>query len=679
MALLSLFSRNHKKRTVPAIQLWDEVIHSFLKRNDSFGSTVRHNNFYMDFNGWYSGSDNVSYLYVIDKYPQELDIGFRTIIRSECRDGVRISFVSQYDKFQIQWNSAQMKSKLRTWRTLDDDTKDVDAYDLHSNLATLDSQAWRRESLEYLSTAEIRRNRRNFEVYSCMIISGKRGDAFNDTVKGVEFLCKNRGIVLRRIRYNIQDYLSALSPFSGLDTAGVRKSVSSNVVTDEILARFSSFTQGKVGIRGLYWGTDIHSSFPCLKPFKITSQSAENILITAETGGGKSFLVKCLILQILADPLFVGTVMDIEGFEYLSLASFMVNFSNCVVLNMAEGVGAYYDPMEIYMTGDKELDKDMFTLSSSYTISYIKTLLGNSAKNEWIDAAIEDAVGSVYRDAGVIEEDMDTWKNSKGYSLFDVYARIKSMYENYNGDNIERKRALELCNVKLSRYFEKDGIRSGLFKQRITLASIVSAKLVVCSFGMAGKNEKSIDKVQLALMQLSAAIISHLRSVFSKHNGKYNFKLWEEFQRWGSFPDSDKTIGTALTGGRKLGDVNIIITNAVQKILDNDKFDIFNNITTFAIGCIVDSKTRAQLCERLSIPQMQCEIDEIADKTKEFLAYREGDNVSDSPYCKAFLLGLDRTVYPVAKVVLNKDLAESELFSTGVNTSANSKSNNEEE
>lgn len=675
MGLFSFGSKERKKRTISSIQLWDEVLYAFKKRTDSFGATVRHNNYYMDFNGWYSGSENVSYLYVIDKYPQELDIGFRTIIRSECREGVRISFVSQYDKFQIQWNSAQMKSKLRTWKSLDEDTQDVDAYGLHSSLATLDSQEWRRESLEYQSTAEIRRNRRNFEVFSCMIVSGKRGDAFNDTIAGVEFLCKNRGIVLRRIRYNIKDYLSVLSPFSGLDTANIRKTISSNVVTDEILARFSSFTQGKVGLRGLYWGTDIHSSFPCLKPFKITSQSAENILITSETGGGKSYLIKSLILQVLADPNFVGTIMDIEGFEYLSLAYFMVNFSNCVILNMAEGVGAYYDPVEIYLTGDGELDKDMFTLSSSYTIAYFKTLLGASAKNEWIDTAIEDAVGVMYRNAGVYEGDMKTWVKSEGHSLFDVYEIIKRMYKDYNGDNIERKRALELCNLKLSRYFEPNGIRSGVFKQRITLSSIVSAKLVVCSFGMAGKNEKSIDTVQLALMQLSAAIISHLRSVFSKCNGLFNVKIWEEFNRWGRFPDSDKTIGTALTGGRKLGDVNVVITNAVQRILDDDKFDIFNNITTFAIGCIVDSKTRKQLCERLSIPKMQCEIDEIADKTKEFLAYRQGDNVSDSPYCKAFLLGLDRTVYPVAKVILPKSLEKSELFSTGVNT----KNSNEEE
>ena len=55
----------------------------------------------------------------------------------------------------------------------------------------------------------------------------------------------------------------------------------------------------------------------------------------------------------------------------------------------------------------------------------------------------------------------------------------------------------------------------------------------------------------MALAQLSAANISYIRSVFSKAQGKFNFKVWEEFQRWGAFPGSATTIKTAITGGRK--------------------------------------------------------------------------------------------------------------------------------
>jgi hypothetical protein len=41
-----------------------------------------------------------------------------------------------------------------------------------------------------------------------------------------------------------------------------------------------------------YYGVDECTGFPCLKPFKIQSESAENVLITAETSGGRCFRLK---------------------------------------------------------------------------------------------------------------------------------------------------------------------------------------------------------------------------------------------------------------------------------------------------------------------------------------------------------------------------------------------------
>ena len=177
--------------------------------------------------------------------------------------------------------------------------------------------------------------------------------------------------------------------------------------------------------------------------------------------------------------------------------------------------------------------------------------------------------------------------------------------------------AIEMCIAKISRYFEPNGIRAHLFKQRIAIDDIKDAKLVICSFGMAGKSPNTVDPIQMALMQLYSANISHLRSVFSKHDGKFNFKLWEEFQRWGGFPDADKTINVALTGGRKLGDVNIIVTNKVIDMLEDDRFGVFSNITSIAIGCIWDSHVRTSLCERLTIPQMLPELDTLVTNNKD--------------------------------------------------------------
>jgi hypothetical protein len=228
------------------------------------------------------------------------------------------------------------------------------------------------------------------------------------------------------------------------------------------------------------------------------------------------------------------------------------------------------------------------------------------------------------------------------------------------------QKAIDMCIAKISRYFEPNGIRAHLFKKRIDIDDVKDAKLVICSFGMAGKAPNTVDPIQMALMQLYSSNISHLRSIFSKHAGKYNFKLWEEFQRWGGFPDADKTINVALTGGRKLGDVNIIVTNKVIDMLQDDKFGVFSNITSIAIGCIWDAQVRTELCDRLTIPQMLPELDTLVTNNKDLSAYIDGDTLLANPYSKAFLIGLDKTVYTLSRMSIPQELRESTIFRTGI-------------
>lgn len=689
----------HKKKTVNFIKLWDEMATANIFKNNSNYGEIRTNNMYVDLLGLYSGEDNVTYLYSIDGYPRELELSYRTSIRRCCEDGVRVSFISTLDKHRIEWDSAQMKAKLRTWKLIEEGSGEVNEYNLHENLNLIDSQDWRKDSLVYLSTAEIRRKRKMFQFRSLMLISGKRETSFNTTVKNVVKLCKLMNIKISRVIGDIPQYLETFSPFSNVYNNKVLQQCGCVVLPDELLARFNTYAQGVIGKSGIYWGTDIYSCFPCLKPVKRTTETTENWLITAESGGGKSFFVKGLLVQLLADDNYNGTIMDVEGFEYMPLADYLGNNDHVVVLNMGEGTGAYYDSTEIILTGDSELDRDMKSISTSFTLSIFKTLLGGTGDDEWVDIVINDAISLTYSAVGVTDE-MDTWHLSEGLTYYDVYDKLKSlvttsgdinravnnifatsMYAERAGlgkamtqndvnrlitSNEKYQEAIETCIAKISRYFEPNGIRSNVFSQRIDVKDIRDAKLVVCSFGMAGKSDETVDKIQMALMQLYAANMSHLRSIFSKHAGKFNFKLWEEFQRWGSFKGSEKTIGTAITGGRKLGDINIVVTNNVAKILEDDRFSIFTNITSCAIGAILDSQVREELCMRLSIPEMLHDLNEIANNNKDLSAYIEGDTLLANPYSKAFLIGLDNTAFTISRMCMPKGLRESKLFRTGI-------------
>ena len=675
---------------IKVIDLWKRKIIDSIRLNDSMYPSVRNHNFYSNGNAIMSGTDNICFLYTIDGYPKDIPINYRADIRKEAKGVVRVSFISTFEPTRLDWQSPQMKSKMRTWKTIEEESDVVTAYNYVENVSSMDSTERRKASLIYLADADQRRARNLFKYRTLMIISGTRGDAFDKSVFEILNYCKNAGIVVNRVETNIPMFLRAFSPFSMELGNGALKEVGSNTITDEQIARFSNYAQGKIGRGGIIFGTDIFSGYNVYKQIKKKSTDAENILITAETGGGKSYMLKALLLQLVGLDEYTGTINDIEGFEYIPFGGFIANNDKVVVLNMAEGQGCYYDPFEIVLTGDPDLDKDMFSYSKSFTNSIMCVCIGAKllTENTWAQKIINNAISKAYTDIGVSENEPETWTRTKSRDLFYVYSKFKELYDEYfvlKGKNIDELPlhdryklndgyidALDKVVANLSEYFEplaNGGIRSDVFREKVSLSDIVDAKLVINSFGMAGKSADTVDKTQMSLAQLSAANISYIRSVFSKAKGKFNFKVWEEFQRWGQFPGSATTIKTAITGGRKLGDVNFIITNNVKELLDDDRFAIFDNITSFAVGAIASANTRERICAQLSVPQLLPELDALVLKRGDSTSFEgsneEGDTLSI--YDKAFLVHLDKSVTTIVKMNLPKHVANSEIFKTGVN------------
>lgn len=667
--------RKQRKGIAAILGLYDELLYWTKARNESARCTyvqTENDEFSIDCAGSYC-NERITYYYLIERYPRTVSLYFKEEIRAMCKSDVRVSFIDYIRPHKIEWDSPQMRSKLRVMERVgaEKSATEVSAYNLHENLGSMQSQKWIEDSLTYLAEADVSRGRGLLKSSTMLCISGTRGADFDTSVKTITEYAKHIGIKLSRVMYNVPDAMKAFSPFSHTFVSGVSDNMPSNVLSDEILARFNTYSQGILGAGGVYFGSDIKSGFPVLKKVKLHPEDPENWLITAETGGGKSFGVKMLLLQLLALG-YNGTIMDIEGNEYTDIGEYMAKGSVVQFINMSEGSGKYFDPVEIAPhCGVPEIDQDAKNMSVNFTLAMFKVLLGQSyQRDEWLDTIIDDAVGVTYTNAG-ITDDPSTWGRSKNLSLFDVYDTLKGLH-GYR-KNPEYELAIEKAVAMVSRYFEPNGTRASVFKNRVSVSEVASADLVICSFGMRGKSEASVDMTQLALMQLGAAQFSHQRSIFSKAKGRFNFKIWEEFQRWGKFPDSDKTIGVAVTGGRKLGDVNIIITNQVSALLKDDKFGIFDNVQSVLIGNIRASTTRADLCTMLSIPQMQAELDNIAEacKSDDFAADDANVGVVDSEYNHAFLVGLDGNKYGIVKFLVPPAIAKSPLFYTGVDTSKN--------
>lgn len=661
-----------QKRTIPWWVLWDEYAAMLQGKNISREGTSMNTNFYGDLVSLYSGTNNITVMYKVSQFNHTMPVSYKAKVRMQAVGSTKISFIDHMIPHVINFQDDQLKTKVRSVQHQKDElgVSDLasltDTYGIEENLAKFE------EAYTYFYGAQ-RSGHAMAVLRTVIMISGERGPDFDDTVKGVEDYMLTQGIAAERVTGNIESVLKFSSPFSLNrfdDIQHGNKLVQPTVLTDEILSRMVTYSHGTASYGSMQWGTDIYSYKPILKDPKRSSTSAENWLVAAETGGGKSFFVKMLILQLLTNKNYIGTINDLEGDEYLPIVHLLAGEhpDRVMVLDMGEGVGAYFDPVEIILSGDDEQDDDMLKFSQSFVTSLFKTLVGKQVLERyiWATLIIEEGIESFYDSIGVDSTNKDTWVKTRGKTIFDIFESIKK----YEVPNEEVQEAYDIVMARLNKHFGAGQGRAKLFQERIQFSDIRDAKLLLCSFGMAGKSSEIVDETTMALMQLYTASISHLRSIFAKAQGKFNFKVWEELPRWGDFPDSEKTLKTPLVGGRKLGDVNIIITNQPTELVTTDRFGIFDSITSFALGSIGNSETRKRLCEILNIEEMLPELDLLesnrVSEQKKGKAKSEYEDIIGNRYSKAFLVGIDKADYYMGKIILPEHIATSEIFMTGV-------------
>ena len=630
-----------------------------------------------------ASENQISKFFLVRQLPDYMQPRLIDLIRSRCiRDGVKINFSFFCSPYKINWDSAEMRNKMTIWkRYADEHSGPIDVFDYRTQRTGELARRRIIQSTKYLNEAELDYRRTLLRVAFVIEISAKRDDEsilnMIESIKQMRQLCSSSDIKLRELRVDMINWLQTFGVFSLAQSREVTSKITYKVMTDDILANFNSYKQGRVGDRGVPLGIDILSGVPVLKKFKANPDAAENWLISAETGGGKSYFLKTLITYLLADG-FVTTVMDYEGDEYLNLANYIRagNPDDVKIISMGKGSTTYFDPCEIpELTGDMDVDVDLKEAAINYIVSIFRVITCgiNGELTQWEQRIVSMAIQRMYDCAGVTD-DMRTWHRSKGLRLRMVYDEIKSMVEakelvDSDTDNVKHKAATRIADAA-SIYFEEGEAKAGTFKQPMSANELYNAKFIVFSFGMKGATESMNDPTILALKQLSVACVSIQISNYCKYvKHCFNVKVWEEFQRWIGSEGSGDIISNAMTGGRKRGDVNFIITNDLGSMIDENNSiakKLRQNIQNMAIGRIKDVGVREEFCNKFDLQDCKLALDRIAKAHASDDTGKQQNSSSGNRYRHSFCIVLDNGKKAIAKVQLPQALVKSSLFRTGV-------------
>lgn len=739
-------------------QVWGEVFRNSSFSDYSEDQPQREHNVYASINALMSGTDQVAYTYTIDEFPEYIASNFAGLLRRSCipkeDKDTRIQYLLLMLPHSFKWRSPKMRSLFNVWRNTekkyDDDRErkgEETVYDIAQGSGRSLFYRFRRRNMTiaYLVDAVNNRFRQTYRIVPVLTVVGKRGSAFDNVARHMVDFCQDQGMNINRVDNEIVKYFQVLSPTAGKSAGSALSQIGDTVVTDEIAAKMFSYEQGIVGVGDKYVGTDVETGRPVFKKFKGADGSkAENILIAAKTGAGKSGFLKGFNISVCADKNAVSTFNDIDG-EYNALYNLMEPLlgKNILRINMSAGSGRYFDPVTIFdhrILGDLDQYDDNFVsiveglyqYAFTATVGVLATMANIShvseqgvsrglGKSDLLDAnrmgirLLNYAVSKTYQEAGVSSSDMGTWALSKDLTLFDVFNMFKRLL--YQAQQYQRsfaqvslqeqervydpvldaltdkssqtRKVYDALLQSLQPYLDREfGAMSSWLRDRVTLSEVADAKVVINSFGLEGGNAATISEVSLALSMLYSTHIMYFRSIIAKSRGQFSYQFFEEFQRYGDMRGAYNTVNSTLTGGRKLGVVNFILTNKLSSLIDNDVFGILQNTTSRIIGAQADAEQCRYVCKGLGIKQFTETLIQITRNTRTSTDAEEmhftdmsdyGDDRIDlskdaadfsydkvNKYSYAFLALLDDESPVVLRMELPKSLVNSAYMRTTV-------------
>ena len=612
-------------------------------------------------------------LFMITNYPNYLAPNFLDELRMKVlAPGVKMNYYMMGQSHIIPWDSAEMRNKVNAWKKYTQDVGEgVQVWDYRESKREHDNKMKLIESTLFLNRQEIDQQRTTCkcEIYIQLVCEKGMANVTrgNKAVATLLKQAKIMGVKIKPLKMNIIDWVRYIMPFSNVQSKEI--TTAGSVFTDDLVAAMAGYKQGRIGDMGIPVGLDIKRREAVLYEMKSDPNKVENWLISAKTGGGKSYFVKSLLLWLLGYN-YTVTILDYEGDEYTQLYEVMHNAdpNSAVMVSMGKGSAMYIEPMEIPdLVGDPDIDDDLKDTAQEYTLAMFRIIVHGTTGQltRWEEGVINRAITNVY-DEHLVTNDKTTWHRSKGIRIKDVYENIARMVESKEffdemNDNIQHKAACEIVEAGRA-YFDQDGARAAAFSHPLSLTDLRDAQLIIFSFGVKGAVASSTDQSILALKQLSVANISSQISNYCKYvKHGFNVKVWEEYQRYGEVAGSAEIIGNSMTGGRKRGDINMIITNDLENILNDANpinSQIRQSISTYCIGKITSTDVVDQFCDVFKFSELRNDLYKLAGT----------NNNNKSLYSHAFCVIFDDGKKAIVKSLLPKELAESKLFSTGVRT-----------
>lgn len=414
-------------------------------------------------------------------------------------------------------------------------------------------------------------------TYYFIQASCKSKDDMNKYSKDLERMLQGLGIVIRRVKGNVGQYLDNFCPAAYTqEKPGKFRTM---LMSQENVASFMpTVTKGLVGKEGVMVGVDWDTKLP----FRLdltSAGAAQVILIEGKSGCGKTMLSFAMTVSLISFGVHCS-VTDIKGGEWSKLKQ-------------------YVDTLEIDMSGDSarfvnlmRLDDLNCTVKNSVeaydraimnTVGFFEVctnLQQNEGNVSDLRSILNQAVEKVYNTAGIVKTNPKTFTRTRNFQYSDVLEVLSTL--EYSKTYTEQQRKIcRLIKVRSSTFVMGEGRYSAAFKNELTVADVLNTPLIIYNFN---KNVgESLDMIDNIRVYMSRCLDSR-KHFMRKQQGLHQAAFYEELQRCGSMDVFVRNISADVTGSRSNNLTVFLLMNAISTLDEKAFAAIKSNITTKIIG-----------------------------------------------------------------------------------------------
>lgn len=603
--------KNVYKKSLGTLEYYTGLLRNYLDHDDVPEEELGNGEFYYTAESVFT-KNGVKKPFIITDYPMEMDRGFVSDIRFRVEeyveqyrtktgiDGtVSVNLTVDMIPYDLRLDSRRTTNRwnglVRMYKRVSSEMEEKTLEDELKTDKYSDNVRRKVRSFMHIRDARDRLKAGFYKTAVILELEVKNPDLIeaNEILKeaerGLEAYSREVDLNYKRLFLDVHQYYKNYTPTSMFNERElIRRRYTGNVFSDDTLSSFFMPSHGKVGDpTGLYFGIDIGSTE--VVTFDLTKGTdANNLLLMAQTGQGKSAYAKMILSYVGIDPAYQTVIFDYEGTEYAPLGL----IQDASEVGMAGTTGSYVNTMVIQdKTGDPEIDEGRWRTAMEMTTNIYNLIFDEDYGMRKVELDIFSfLLGKMYANAGISEKNPDKWyERSKDLTFYTLYAMLDEMinmrdpelFGEFHEEDIKEFRS------SLRPYFGKGQVYNSWFQQPISIEEFLTSKDVVFNFGMSSESESSVDGKKLALRQMYASYLTILKASMNKARGVRTFIVIDEMQRYLKLRYSGEIVAQFVSGGRKLGLITLLITNSPQELIsagDSSNPNVQDNISTVMSG-----------------------------------------------------------------------------------------------